>query len=161
MNSLFLGILSLAAAGQNAYYWTKLPERVATHFGAQGDPDGWMDRNSATMLMLVVQLVIPWFIVGIAYATKYMPASLINIPNREYWLAPERRVLSLFFMQRFVTAIACVMSMFMMAVNHLTFRANMAATSLNMQAFVLVMALFLISVGVLVVAMWRRFRLPT
>ena len=160
MHAIFLGILSLLAIVQNAIYWTKLPERVATHFGANGQPNDWMDRTSGTVLMLVVQVAVPWLIVGLAYLTKYLPASLINIPHREYWLAPERRATSLFYVQRLVIAIACVMSMFMMSINHLIFRANMAATSLNMTAFTVVMVLYLSGMAVLVVAMWRRFRVP-
>ncbi len=85
---------------------------------------------------------------------------MISIPNREYWLHPDRRVASLAFVQRFITTIACVMSLFMMSINHLTFRANMTATSLNMQAFGLVMLLFFVGVGVVVVAMLRRFQVP-
>ncbi len=160
MHKIALAVLSLLACAQNGYYWTQLPDRVATHFGINGQPDDWMSKGSATLLMLAVQIAIPWFLVGIGFAIRYIPAPLINIPHREYWLHPDRRLQSIAFVQRFVTAIACIMSLFTMSINHLTFRANMAATSLNMQAFALVMGLFFVGVAVLVISMLRRFRMP-
>ncbi len=160
MQTAILGILSVAACVQNAYYWSVLPEKVATHFGANGQPDGWEDKGVASLMMLGIQLVLPWAIVGIAYATQHLPNSTINIPHREYWLAPERRDASLGRVQRSMTTFACWMSLFAFSINHLTFKANMAAKPLDMQSFGLVVILFLIGVGVFVVTLLRRFRLP-
>lgn len=156
-----LAVLSLLAIGQNAWYWTQLPERVAIHFGANGQPNSWMDRTGATMLMLVIQLVFPWFLVGIGRLTRSIPASLINIPNREYWLEGDRREHSLAFVQHFVTVIAVATSLFMIAINHLTFVANMRAQSLNLQAMLMLLVLYLIGVMLMIVAMFKRFRIPT
>lgn len=157
---LTLGALSLAAIGQNVYYWTQLPERVATHFGADGQPNAWMDRTSATFLMLTVQLGLPWFLVGIGRLTRSIPAALVNIPNREYWLKGDRRDASLAFVQHFVTVIAVASSLFMIAINHLTFVANMRSEGLNLQAMILLLVLYLIGVAVMVASMWKRFRIP-
>ena len=153
-------VLTVAAIPQNGYYWTLLPEKVATHFGPNGQPDDWMSKSAATLLMLGLQLIMPWFFVGIGRGLKYMPASLINVPHREYWFAEERRPESLVKMQRFLLAFACIQSMFFMSINHLTFKANITGAPLNMTAFGLVLALFLVAVAVLVVGLFRRFRLP-
>jgi hypothetical protein len=68
-----------------------LPERVATHFGADGLPNGWTARESfvATMALIVVLPVA--FMQGIGLVVGRLPPSLINLPNRDYWLAGERR----------------------------------------------------------------------
>lgn len=154
-----LAVLSLAAVGQNFWYWTQLPDRVATHFGINGQPDSWMYRTSATLLMLGVQLGLPSLLVGVGRLISIMPASLINIPNREYWFAAERRELSLAFMQHFLVVVGITTSLFMMAINHLTFVANTRGGSLNLQAFGIVLVLYLIGIVLLISALWRRFRI--
>ncbi len=154
-----LVVLSLAAVGQNFWYWTLLPDRVATHFDINGQPDSWMHRTNATLLMLGVQLCLLSLLVGVGRLTRVMPASLINIPNREYWFASERRKLSLAFVQHFLVVVAITTSLFMMAVNHLTFVANTRGESLNLQAFAMVFVLYLIGIMLLISALWRRFRI--
>ncbi len=154
-----LAVLSAIAIAQHAYYWTALPEQVATHFGPNGHPDSWMNRTAATCMMLGLQVLMPWSLVAITYLLRFLPASLINVPNREYWLHPDRKLASLIKINRFLTAMACSMSMFIMAINHLTFKANLVAAPLNMTAFLLVLTLFLISTGILTLGLWRRFQI--
>ena len=160
MQTTLLGILSVAACVQNAYYWTVLPDEIATHFGANGQPDGWMSKGVASLMMLGIQVALPWMMVGIGYATKHIPNSAINIPNREYWLAPERRDSSLRRVQGSLTVFACWMSLFTFSINHLTFRANVAAKPLDTQLFGLAVILFLIGVAAFLVMLTRQFRVP-
>jgi hypothetical protein len=68
-----------------------LPERVATHFGANGSPNGWMSRDGFTKSMAAVVLVPVAIVQGVGFLLGRLPPSLINLPNRDYWLAPERR----------------------------------------------------------------------
>ncbi|WP_216615401.1 hypothetical protein, partial [Myxococcus xanthus] len=49
-------------------------------------------------------------------------------------------------------------SLFMMAVNHLTFVANTGGKSLNLQAFGIVVVLYVVGIVLLISALWRRFR---
>lgn len=72
-----------------------LPARVATHFGMDGLPNGWMSRE-AFMRSIVVIVILPVVLLqGIGFLLGRLPTSLINLPNREYWLAPERRAKTL------------------------------------------------------------------
>ncbi len=41
----------LAAVGMNVLAYPKLPERVASHWGPGGQPDGWMDRGICVWVM--------------------------------------------------------------------------------------------------------------
>lgn len=68
-----------------------LPERVATHFGADGAPNGWMSREGFATSMLAMVLVPVAFLQGIGLLIGRLPTSLFNLPNRDYWLADERR----------------------------------------------------------------------
>ncbi len=60
-----LGLLSVLAVVQNLFYWNYLPEQVAIHFGANGQPDSWLDKDRATMLMMLLQIGLPWMMLGI------------------------------------------------------------------------------------------------
>jgi hypothetical protein len=68
-----------------------LPERVATHFAANGRANGWMGRDLYVALMGGLALVVPlasW--VSLALMPRRWPR-LVNLPYRDYWFAPERR----------------------------------------------------------------------
>ena len=68
-----------------------LPPRVASHFNGAGAPDGWMLRNTYLWSMAGIALGMTVFVVGNFYSIRYFPSSMINMPNRDYWLAPDRR----------------------------------------------------------------------
>ncbi len=158
-----IGLIILLTAGsivQNAFYWNHLPERVATHFNAQGEPDAWMNRTAATAMMLGFQLGIPLFVLMMAWLASSLPSSMVNIPHREYWLAPERREPTLRYMRDCMAWIAVLTSIFMMSINHLTFMANRDVASLPLAPFLALMAAFLVAVFAVVGCLVRHFRIP-
>jgi uncharacterized membrane protein len=59
-----------------------LPEHVATHFGADGNPNGWMDRQSylhfITLLGLTVALAIAALAFGLGQLRNYVAASPVH-----------------------------------------------------------------------------------
>ncbi|MBL9169959.1 MAG: DUF1648 domain-containing protein [Verrucomicrobiales bacterium] len=78
----------------SAYVMTSsadLPSRVATHFDIHGNPDGWMSRDGHVRFMLSFGWLFPLIILGIFFAIRFLPPRLVNMPNRDYWLSPERR----------------------------------------------------------------------
>ena len=72
-----------------------LPERVATHFGADGIANGWASREGFTTSIAAVVLLPVAIVQGVGFLMGRLPPSLINLPNRDYWLAPERRAKTL------------------------------------------------------------------
>ncbi len=62
--------LGLTAIVQNAWYLNRLPDRVAIHFGADGQPDSWLDKFPASLMMLALQIGLPWMLNGIARLTE-------------------------------------------------------------------------------------------
>ena len=88
---LVLGLLYLCFLGFLASSTSHLPEHVATHFDGQGQPDGWMGRDSLLRHMTVFGLAFPLFVPALMYITRFLPDGLWNIPHRDYWFAPTRR----------------------------------------------------------------------
>src|SRR5688572_25688071 len=81
----------VAAALRFATHVGRLPPVVASHFGPSGEPDAWMSRGAFacfTLLPLGVVLIVSFLA---PLLVEKLPPALINLPNKEYWLTPERR----------------------------------------------------------------------
>jgi len=87
----FYFLMLVAGLIQWVQYYPLLPERKAAHFNYEGLPNGWQPKDGFFLLMLVVvgvTAVIPFLSARLIAAR---PNNQINLPNRSYWLAPERR----------------------------------------------------------------------
>lgn len=144
----------------NFWYWTQLPAEVAIHFNAAGKPDDWMPRTSAILLMLALQIGLPVFILALVACMDKLPNSTINIPNREYWLKENRRDATLRFVFDSFLVLTIVLVVFMSALNHLTFQANLVGQALNIAWFLTWLGIFIAFIIGFIVQMYRRFRLP-
>jgi uncharacterized membrane protein len=86
-----LAVLYAALVVEVIVSYPRLPDRVATHFGVSGTPNGWMSRSADATFTLGTAAFLALICAGTTYLTRFLPDSAINIPNRAYWLAPERR----------------------------------------------------------------------
>ncbi len=78
--------MAVAVAGHGM-----LPEQAAVHFGASGAADGWGSRDTLTGLFVVMNTVLfVVFLSGPRLAFR-LPDDMISLPNRDYWLAEDRR----------------------------------------------------------------------
>jgi serine/threonine-protein kinase len=80
-------ILVALVVVQIAWYWPRLPATVASHFDGSGRPNGWLSKE----MFLAVYVGIVALLAVVFSAVRFIPTSLWNLPNRDYWLAPERR----------------------------------------------------------------------
>jgi uncharacterized membrane protein len=69
----------------------QLPAIVAAHFDGSGAADGFMPFRTYVGLMLALLVGLPTLTLLLIHRVLRSPNARINIPNREYWLAPERR----------------------------------------------------------------------
>lgn len=71
-----------------------LPERVPTHFGIGGGADAWGSRSEVLWMFGLVSAGILVLFLLITLAMGKIPVSLINAPNKDWWIAtPERETL--------------------------------------------------------------------
>src|SRR5262245_40603264 len=94
-----LVLFYVAALVQLGWVASLMPEVVATHYDGAGNPNGWMSRTGMVGFHLGMLGVTALAFVGLPVALRRMSSTLINIPNREYWLAPERRAATLAALQ--------------------------------------------------------------
>jgi hypothetical protein len=91
-NRLSWGVLVLAACGALVFITrtgAALPAIVASHFDAAGNPTAYMLRTSYIRFMLLLLVGAPVALVALL-SWVYSRATDMKLPNRDYWLAPER-----------------------------------------------------------------------
>jgi uncharacterized membrane protein len=136
-----------------------LPALVATHFDAAGRANGYLAREPYIALMLLITVVVPLLVVIIPTRLFSHPEVRINLPNREYWLAPERRAETIRFLSRQSSIFAWAVVIFLCYAQWLVVRANaLRPPTLDSQAFLTGLALFLVYTLFWVVRLVRRFR---
>ncbi|MBN2566278.1 MAG: DUF1648 domain-containing protein [Candidatus Eisenbacteria bacterium] len=117
-------LIAVLAAFQMIHYHPLMPERMAVHFGASGSPNGWSERTAFVVLFGSVEALIVLLGLGLPALIGRMPVNLINIPNRHYWFAEERRQETLGFLKTHVLWMETATLGFLMAVAQIIFSAN-------------------------------------
>jgi serine/threonine-protein kinase len=120
-------LLALFWVAFAAYVWVSsgnLPERVATHFGSSGEANGWETHAGYVRFTLIFGAAIPLFVFGIFSLVRVGDGALMNIPRKDYWLAPERRRETFAFVQRQGIRMARLLIAFFALIHHLVLMAN-------------------------------------
>jgi uncharacterized membrane protein len=122
--SLFFAIV-LAAIAQCVYGFPLLPERVASHFAASGAANGWMTKSQFLTVYAITLLpaLVVEFWVGRSIART--SEARLNLPNKEYWLAPERREATFAYFESFFAWYGCALLLLVVFVMGLAIRANL------------------------------------
>lgn len=156
------GALLATAAWRVNLLAGRLPGMVAVHFDASGNPNGFATREGCRELMLWFTVGAPAFIVLVtALIPRLIPPAMINVPNRDYWLAPERAGESVGFLGEQGVWFGCIFLVFSVWVDELLVKANSTAPpALPTAAFLGAMALLFAAIGLWAVRMFRRFRRP-
>jgi uncharacterized membrane protein len=158
---ILLILLSIAFVGFLFWSAQQLPEQVATRFGFDGRPVKWMNRSAAITLMAGFGLGLPVLMVLISFLVRVLPASSINVPNREHWLAPERRDQTYSFIVRKMLWLSCLLVCFMAGFHWIVLQANKSIpvqmpTNLLLTAF----GVYLACMAVWIVTFVRHFLRP-
>lgn len=135
------------------------PETVAMHFNFAGQADSFTSRSSNLILWVVLFIFLNALWLMIPFLVKIVPASMVNIPNREYWLAPERRDATIGKITRFMGGFGILTNIYLCIINVVIFSVIASGdTQLNRPAFITALAAFLIAVIVWIVFFVRSFR---
>jgi len=95
-------IFALFVACAVAFVWRTsngLPALVASHFGASGMANGFMPHDFYVRFMIAFVIGMPTLTVFVTGHVLGNSNARINLPNRDYWLAPERRAETIAFLR--------------------------------------------------------------
>ena len=157
MRSTFTVVVILAAA---LVGWTAqaMPAVVASHFAAGGAADGSMSRSEYATFIVTLVVAVPslLFLGGILAAR--LPARFVNVPNRRYWLAPERRADTVASLGKFGVACAYLTLGLLCAIHGLVVHANsLRPPHLAQTPLLGIVALYLVALFVGMLLSVRRF----
>lgn len=152
--------LLVVIALQVAYYAPKLPDTVASHFGASGAADGWSSKTSFLALygVLIVILIVPFVV--LPWLLPRIPDDLINLPHKRYWLAPERREETFRTLGDYLVWMGIGTLMLMSHLMGETFATNLEPKPHLQDTFWWAFGLYLGFVAVWLVLFYQRFRRP-
>ena len=153
-----LMVFSVTFVIYTSYY---LPGNVATHFNVNNEPDGWMTRNPYLLLILTLLVSIPSVIsVGISLLSQRFP-HLVNLPNRDYWLAPTRFNESLDFLAAHGHRLGRLVIVLMTGLHFVVLVANRADPPALPQSWLMAIVVgFVFALAMWVLALYRRFPKP-
>jgi serine/threonine-protein kinase len=152
-------VLLACAAGFICFTGLELPEQVASHFDAAGAANGHMPRSAYLVIMLVVGIGLPALATGISWITLDRPNARINLPNRDFWLAPERRAATISRLRGGILRFSAMLVTFLCYAHFLVVRANLAQPArLAQDWFVGGLVVFLVAMAGYSLAFIRRFR---
>lgn len=116
-----LQLLSIAFVMGTAQH---LPSIVASHFDLSGQPDATMPKEQYIGIFLAIMVLIPSGLAFLPRVIAKLPHHLINLPNRAYWLAPERVGVTQKILQVYFLVLSCLLICFMAFIYGLMVIAN-------------------------------------
>ena len=125
LSRVVFALLLVAAVALMAVYYPELPERMASHFDGAGRANGWSTKAFFFGLNLVILLLVTLCFAILPGRIRKFPPEKINLPNKSYWLAPERRDATMASVASAITWFGCAVLVFLIAVTWLVIRVNL------------------------------------
>ena len=155
---IFAALLCVAAAFV-VLSGSALPPLVASHFAASGTADRFMPRVAYLVFMVGATVGVPLVLVLSHGLLRFVPPRFINLPNREYWLAPERSAATVAFLRSHSVRFASLLVVFLCFVHWLVVKANtLQPPRLTVRSFIAGLLLFLVAAVVWLGALLGHFR---
>ena len=135
-----------------------LPHQVAGHFGMTGLANGFVAREVYVAMLIGSAVLVPALLVCLLWLTVLRYPRFVNLPNREYWLADERRVQTAEFLAARAIWFAALLALLALALHLLVLRANhLNPARLDPAGLLAVVAAFVVALGAWLSHLHRHF----
>jgi hypothetical protein len=137
----------------------QLADPVATHFGSGYLANGWMTRDGYLAFSLGFSVFLPVVIAALVGWLPRIASGPLSLPNRDYWLSPERRTATLGSITVRAIALGGLFASFMAGVHWLILQANATVpTQLPARLFWAMLIAFLAIFTVWIGMFWSKCR---
>jgi len=147
------------AVGRLLVLWPGLPEPLASHFDASGTPDGFSSRAAFVSTVIVIHALLVLVFLLVPALLRITPASLVSLPNREYWWDPSRRDATISTLASYFLYFGISSQVVAIVAVELTVRANLGHP-FDTGPMWGVLALHAVNVAGWLLSLLRRFRKP-
>lgn len=141
----------------NIYFYFVLPDRVAIHFGFSGNADGFSSKTFSAIFNIGIIVFITALFMGIRWSLSKVPDSMLNIPNKEYWLTPERRDFTLIYNGDLLIWIGATTNIFLILISLLVNWANINGQDSIGAEFWILLIIYLFLIFFAVYKMYSKF----
>ncbi len=156
---LLLILTLIAGIFIQAYYYSELPDYVANNFGNNGEPNSWMSREWHMGIAIAIYLMNSLLFLSTPLIFRKIPVKYINFPEKEFWLADERKTESIQLMSSWLAFFGLATNVFVILVSHLVYEANISdPVKLNESMFFTVILLFIIVIITWIILLFKRFK---
>ena len=154
-------LLIVLALLQAVHYGPLLPDEIATHFDAAGQANEWTSKTGFLLTNLAFMIGMAALFFALPAGLSKIPNEWISMPNKDYWLAPERRAATLERVQRWSEWLGVATVALFLGITELTVLANLSTDPALGQGFwVLFGAYMIFMVGWVVGFLQWAFRKP-
>lgn len=155
----FLVILALGMV-QLAVYYPQLPETMSVHFNKDGLANGWSSREVYFSIQIGL-LVMLTGIAAFAPLWSLRPGMKFRLPNREYWLAEERKEATMAWIENSYRKLFLLSMILMLLVSEQVLRANLSQpVRLDSTLFLIALGIYFLIIAAWLIRLFRRFRRP-
>jgi len=117
-----ISLLVALMAAHALYHYSILPDRMPTHFGFSGEPDAWGPKTVFFLWYFIATVVLAGIHAAAHYAFSPKHTSWLSIPDKEYWLAPERMHETLDYLRRGLLLFGSGTLLFLLDIVHQSFQ---------------------------------------
>ncbi|NOZ62269.1 MAG: DUF1648 domain-containing protein [Calditrichaeota bacterium] len=154
---ILIAFLVLAVL-QAIYFYPKLPDKIATHYGADGVPDGYSDKTKALIFDIALLVFMSGVFFGLSWMMKKVPDNLINIPNKDFWLKSENKPLTVKIISSFGLKVGIVTELFLLMLFQRIYSINISGSRLNSTNFWFGLLVYFVAIGFLVWQFYQFFQ---
>lgn len=141
------------------HFYPELPDKVASHFNGAGEPDNWSSKGAFVSFIAIISFFVTVFSVWVMFLIEHVPIALLNLPNKDYWMAEERRSESLLRIRQMFEWFSIGMLLLINVVVYFTLRANIHREPLSSGIWFVILG-FLAFTIIWIVFFVRKFRIP-
>ncbi len=153
-------VLLFAAAIQIAYFYVDLPDEVVSHWNGAGKPNGSMPKGVFVGIYVAVVAFMAFVFNALSGSIMKYPDSKISLPNKRYWLSPQRRTQTGEVIGRYMAESGNATIALFLIVFHFAFRANVSEPHVLPENIWLLIVAFVAYMLIWMLRFIRAFKLP-
>jgi hypothetical protein len=122
---LVFGLLAVGAAIHFSSYYAQLPEVVASHFNGRGVANGWQTKSAFFGVLVGVSVLAAVVGFGIPRIIASLPPRFINLPHKDYWLAPDHQAETMEFLDTHFAWFGCALLVLILVTFDFALQSNL------------------------------------
>lgn len=152
-------LLVILAVIQTIFYYPQLPDTLASHFGGSGGANGWSPKETFFLIHFGTILLITGIFLLFPLILRHTPTSIINLPNKKYWLSEERREQTFMFIKEKMYWFGVVNLLLIICTIQLAINANLdSKKGFSSSAMWIILGAYLICLLIWIITFITRFR---